>query len=205
MHDFEDVNNSWTEQIEIRSRQAGEDILNRMFEPTPIMASYSIGDTVRLRRPELSGLVPVGAIGTIVDLDNPDGAMYAKGRPYEVEFELAQYKIPASSVFPPHVIEKLKAAGSPHDEYLRSTATYFGTNDLEVIGSPLGSWFYLQRNGQKYELVAFAPFPDDASNMDALARYIGKCVAEKLIEIAQDDNYVAFVTLQLDDTRLYWV
>lgn len=113
----------------------GDNFISRMFEPEPLNARlvYRPGDTVKLKRRDLFGLIPLGAVGVVQQLEHPESAMSAKGRPYFIRFDLTPFNLP----WPEQTVKFYEANKRPGDPDMPAlmveAATNFGVNDLELI------------------------------------------------------------------------
>lgn len=105
------------------------EFFRRIFEPLSPGPHFQIGDRVKLKRPDLLGLVPVGAEGVVKAIAAPDDIMYEKGRPYEVEFDLTPFQLP----YPPEIVTWAPANQIDLPPYRTATTTWLSANDLEQV------------------------------------------------------------------------
>ena len=124
-------------EVQLSGSQAedGDNFLSRMFEPEPLNARliYRPGDTVKLKRRDLFGLIPVGAVGVVQHLEHPETSMSAKGRPFFIRFDLTPFNQP----WPDSTVKFYEANRRDGDPdmpaFMVEAATNFGVNDLELI------------------------------------------------------------------------
>jgi len=109
--------------------QPAQEFLTRFFENEPEDARlrFRPEDKVKLMRPDLLGLVPVGAVGKVIRLNHPAHVMSLKGRHYVVWFELTNYKIPVPA-------DWRQARAMPNaPEFLERLEIDCKVQDLELI------------------------------------------------------------------------
>lgn len=124
-----------TSETTVMHGSAEVDVLRRMFEPEPPNARLTFRplDIVRLARPELFGLIPVGAVGVVQHLEHPESAMAAKGRHYFVRFDLTPFKLP----YPESTVKFYEANRRDGDPdmppYMVEAAVNVGALDLGLV------------------------------------------------------------------------
>lgn len=130
--DFDFELDSFTE-VQGHSEQLGGDFLARFFEPEPIerRVMYRKGDTVKTKRVDHFGWIPLGAEGVLVEIEHPESVMASKGRDFRIEFDLTQYRIPVD----PNIIALVKQnyPDEPVPEFKGKCTTNLGFNDFELV------------------------------------------------------------------------
>ncbi len=118
-----------------RAAYAQTQIFHRMFEPMPATwkSALPVGSLVVLIRPELTGLVPLLALGEITAHEDPESAMSEKGRPLNVKFDLSPYNMTLGDFLGP---THLTLPGINPEEPLLTTSTNLAPNDVLLIQLP---------------------------------------------------------------------
>lgn len=111
----------------------GAEFVRRLMESQPHDArlQFRPGDKVKLTRPDLFGWVPVGAIGEIMHIENPESAMAYKGRHFWVNFDLKPFNMPIAPNVRELLARHMPAVLVP--DYHHSVAVHMGALDLEMI------------------------------------------------------------------------
>jgi hypothetical protein len=106
-------------------------ILRPMPKPLPAdhRNRFKVGQLVRLARPEFMNMIPVGAMGEILRLEDPDTFLAQKGRDYVVEFNLTEYNI----VIPVETQEMMAEYGIYLPPVIGLVRTNLSVNDLEAF------------------------------------------------------------------------
>ncbi|GAB4527949.1 MAG: hypothetical protein OHK0046_46290 [Anaerolineae bacterium] len=111
-----------------------DEFFRRFFEPFPAdgLTRFRPGDTVRLVREEQFFGFPAGALGQVLSVDDPEGSMAAKGRPFLVQLDLRPFKVAV-----PADLRAMIREQTGHDEpYFLDASVYVGPNDLELVTRP---------------------------------------------------------------------
>jgi hypothetical protein len=97
--------------------------------PSDHRTRFKVGQLVKLARPEFMNMIPIGTVGEILSLEDPDSYLAQKGRDYLVEFNLTQYNI----VVPEETQEMTAKSGLDLPPVIGLVRTNLSVDDLEAL------------------------------------------------------------------------